>query len=83
MPETERTRELDNQGVVQLQKQMMQEQDQDVESLGKIIRRQKEMALEINREVEEQTSMLDNLNGDADRLQTKADIAKKRIKSIR
>ncbi|KAI0178096.1 PX domain-containing protein [Pestalotiopsis sp. NC0098] len=83
LPETERTRELDNQGVVQLQKQMMQEQDQDVESLGKIIRRQKEMALEINREVEEQTSMLDNLNGDADRLQTKADIAKKRIKSIR
>lgn len=83
LPETERTRELDNQGVAQLQQQMMREQDEDVESLAKIIRRQKEMALEINREVEEQTSMLDNLNSDADRLQGKADIAKKRIKSIR
>lgn len=83
LPETERTRELDNQGVVQLQKQMMQEQDQDVESLGKILRRQKEIALEINREVEEQTEMLEALNTDADRLQTKTDIAKKRVQKIR
>ncbi|KAI0127402.1 PX domain-containing protein [Xylariales sp. AK1849] len=83
LPETERTRELDNRGVVQLQQQQMQEQDQDVDSLAKIIRRQKEMALEINREVEEQTSMLDHLNSDTDRLQGKTDIAKKRIKGIR
>jgi regulator of vacuolar morphogenesis len=82
-PRPERTRELDNQGVVQLQQQMMKEQDQDVESLAKIIRRQREMALEINREVEEQTEMLDQLDTDADRLQTKTDIAKKRVKNIR
>ncbi|KAK6063043.1 PX domain-containing protein [Seiridium cupressi] len=83
LPETERTRELDNQGVVQLQQQMMKEQDQDVESLAKIIRRQREMALEINREVAEQTEMLDQLDNDADRLQVKTDIAKKRVKNIR
>jgi regulator of vacuolar morphogenesis len=83
LPETERTRELDNEGVLQLQKQMMREQDEDVESLAKIIRRQREMALEINREVEEQTEMLDQVNADADRLQSKTDIAKKRVKNLR
>ncbi|KAH8668550.1 Phox homologous domain-containing protein [Xylariales sp. PMI_506] len=83
LPETERSRELDNEGVLQLQQQMMREQDQDVESLAKIIRRQREMALEINREVEEQTEMLDQVNADADRLQTKTDIAKKRVKNLR
>ncbi|KAI1869677.1 uncharacterized protein JN550_005658 [Neoarthrinium moseri] len=83
LPETERTRELDNQGVAQLQQQMMREQDEDVESLAKVLRRQKEIALEINREVEEQTEMLDQVNNDVDRLQTKTDIAKKRIKGLR
>lgn len=83
LPETERTRERDNEGVLQLQQQMMREQDEDVESLIKIVRRQREMALEINREVEEQTEMLDQVNQDATRLQGKVDVAKKRVKNIR
>ncbi|OTA98266.1 hypothetical protein M426DRAFT_326126 [Hypoxylon sp. CI-4A] len=82
LPETERTRELDNQGVVQLQRQMMKEQDQDVEELTKIIRRQREMAEAINREVEEQTEMLDHVNNQADILTGKVNVAKNRTKKI-
>ncbi|KAI1339371.1 Phox-like protein [Xylariaceae sp. FL0016] len=82
LPETERTREVDNQGVVQLQRQMMDEQDQDVESLGKIIRRQREMAEAINREVEEQTEMLDHVNQQADIVGGKIRVAKDRTKKI-
>ncbi|KAI1378429.1 Phox-like protein [Hypoxylon crocopeplum] len=82
LPETERTRELDNQGVVQLQRQMMKEQDEDVEGLTKIIRRQREMAEAIHREVEEQTVMLDHVNEQADVVSTKVNVAKNRTKKL-
>jgi regulator of vacuolar morphogenesis len=65
--ETERTRELDNQGVLQLQRQTMDEQDQSVEELLKIIRRQKELGIAINEEVEVQNALLSMANEDAER----------------
>ena len=79
VPETERTRELDNEGVVQLQKQMMADQDLDVEELAKIVRRQKEMGLAIHGELELQNEMLAKVDEDAERVQKKIDIAKKRV----
>ncbi|KAI0448835.1 Phox homologous domain-containing protein [Xylaria acuta] len=82
LPETEQTRELDNQGVAMLQRQMMNDQDQDVEALGKIIRRQREMAQAIHREVDEQTEMLDHVNSQADVLAGKVGVAKNRVKGI-
>ncbi|KAH9991325.1 Phox-like protein [Xylariaceae sp. FL0662B] len=82
LPESERTRELDNSGVLQLQRQMMKEQDEDVEGLAKIIRRQREMAESIHREVEEQTEMLDAVNNQADLLGGKVNVAKNRTKKI-
>ncbi|KAI1770485.1 Phox-like protein [Hypoxylon cercidicola] len=82
LPENERTRELDNQGVLQLQRQMMKEQDEDVDELAKIIRRQREMAEAIHREVEEQTEMLDHVNNQTDILTGKVNVAKNRTKKI-
>ncbi|KAI1120376.1 Phox homologous domain-containing protein [Nemania abortiva] len=82
LPETEQTRELDNQGVAMLQRQMMQEQDEDVEALTKIIRRQREMAEAIHREVDEHTAMLDHVNNQVDVLTGKTNVAKKRAKDI-
>ncbi|KAE8375655.1 hypothetical protein BDV26DRAFT_283316 [Aspergillus bertholletiae] len=77
--ETERTRELDNQGVLQLQRQTMDDQDQSVEELLKIIRRQKELGIAINEEVEIQNAMLSMTNEDAERVHRKIDIGKKRM----
>ncbi|KAJ1337394.1 regulator of vacuolar morphogenesis [Microdochium nivale] len=82
LPETERTRELENGGVVQLQRQMMDEQDEDVDALGKILRRQREIAENIDREVREQTEMLDHVNHQVDVTSGKITVAKNRTKKI-
>ena len=82
VPETAKTRELDNEGVLQLQKQMMEDQDMDLEELAKVIRRQKEMGLAIHGELELQKEMLDRMDQDVDRVGGKLDVAKKRVKKI-
>ncbi|KAK0666890.1 putative vacuolar morphogenesis protein 7 [Cercophora samala] len=82
LPETERTRELDNEGVLQLQRDTMNEQDQEVEALAKIIRRQKEMGLAINDEVNRHIDMLDRLNDDVDVVGRKLGVAKDRVKRL-
>ena len=81
--ETERTRELDNEGVLQLQQQIMKEQDLDVEDLAVVVRRMKEMGVAINEELVGQGQLLDVLDQDVDRVGGKIDVAKKRIGKIR
>ena len=80
--ETAETRELDNQGVVQLQKQKMADQDLDVDELRKIVLRQKELGIAINQELEVQNDMLRMVDEDVDRVQGKIQIAKRRIGKI-
>ncbi|KAL5003783.1 hypothetical protein BDV10DRAFT_190671 [Aspergillus recurvatus] len=80
--ETERTRELDNQGVLQLQRDTMQQQEISVDQLLKIVRRQKELGIQINEELEVQNEMLRMVDEDATRLQQKVDIGKKRLGKI-
>ncbi|KAK1765622.1 putative snare complex subunit protein [Phialemonium atrogriseum] len=82
LPETERTRELGNEGVVQLQREMMSEQDQDVEALASVVRRQKEMGLAIHDEVSRQIESLDRLDSDTDRLAGKVGVAKNRVRKL-
>jgi regulator of vacuolar morphogenesis len=82
VPETERTKELDNEGVLQLQKQMMADQDLDVEELAKIVRRQKEMGLAIHGELELQNELLARVDEDVGRVKQKIDVAKKRVGKI-
>jgi regulator of vacuolar morphogenesis len=80
--ETERTRELNNQGVLQLQQKVMQEQDMDVDELAKVVRRMREMGVAINEELVEQGQLMDVLDEDVDRVGGKIGVAKKRIKKI-
>ena len=80
--ETDRTRALDNQGVVQLQKQMMREQDEDVMVLARAVARQRELGEQIQEELVVQNEMLGMLDEDATRVQGKMDIARKRIGKI-
>ncbi|EHA24073.1 hypothetical protein ASPNIDRAFT_129824 [Aspergillus niger ATCC 1015] len=80
--ETERTRELDNSGVVQLQKQMMEDQDVAVDELMRIVNRQKELGIAINNELQVQNELLNLADEDATRLGGKIDIGKKRIGRI-
>jgi regulator of vacuolar morphogenesis len=80
--ETAETRELDNTGVLQLQKQKMADQDLNVEELRKIVQRQRELGVAINNELEVQNDMLRMVDEDTDRVQAKMEVAKKRIGKI-
>lgn len=68
--ETDQTRELDNEGVLQLQKQIMQNQDLDVDELRKIVSRQKELGVAINNELHVQNELLDMVDEDVETLVT-------------
>lgn len=81
--ETERTRELDNEGVLQLQKQIIAEQDEDLVDLTTVVRRMRQMGVQINEELVEQNAMLGLLDEDVERVDGKMKIAKKRIEKIR
>jgi regulator of vacuolar morphogenesis len=78
--ETERTRELDNEGVLQLQKQIIQEQDEDLVDLTKVVRRMKEMGVQINEEIIEQNAMLGLLDEDVERY---VNLARKGVSTFR
>lgn len=80
--ETNRTRALDNEGVLQLQKQLMQEQDEDVMVLGQAVRRQRELGIAIQEELEVQNEMLGMLDEDVTRVEGKIQVANKRIQKI-
>ncbi|KLU85678.1 V-SNARE [Magnaporthiopsis poae ATCC 64411] len=59
--------ELTERRRAELEQQQMEEQNEDVEVLSRIVKRQKEMSLAIWDEVETQTHMLDQLGDDVDR----------------
>ena len=82
LPETERTRELENADVLQLQKQMMSEQDQEVETLAKIVQRQRELGLALKHEVDMQAPVLEQMHEDVDRVQGKVKVARERTKRL-
>ncbi|KAF2274947.1 uncharacterized protein EI97DRAFT_434852 [Westerdykella ornata] len=82
LKETERTRELDNEGVLQLQKQIIQEQDEDLVDLAKVVRRMKELGVQINEEIVQQNALLGLLDEDVERVDGKMKIAKKRMDRI-
>ncbi|KAL8854924.1 MAG: hypothetical protein Q9221_000431 [Calogaya cf. arnoldii] len=80
--ESDRTRALDNQGVLQLQQQLMREQDEDVDVLAAAVARQKKIGMEIQEELVLQKDLLGLLDEDVDRVQGKMDVARKRIGKI-
>ncbi|KAG6016851.1 hypothetical protein E4U54_000353 [Claviceps lovelessii] len=82
LPETAKTRTLDNEGILLLQKKELAEQDLSLDQLTAIIRRQKEMGLQIKDEVDAQTEMLAQLDEDVDRVYRKLDVANNRIKKL-
>ena len=77
--ETGKTRALDNQGVLQLQQQLMSDQDEDVMVLARAVARQKELSIAINQELAEQAEELGALDEDVTRVQNKLDVAGRRI----
>lgn len=80
--ETVQTRPLDNQGLVQLQVSQMDQQDAQLAQLSTVLQRQKHLGLAINQEISEQNDMLDDLNGEVDRVGGKLTSAKKQMNRL-
>jgi len=71
MPETEITRNFDDQGLVQLQKETISTQDRQLEDLLSVIQRQAQIGLSINDELDLQNKLLDDLDNDVDHTRSK------------
>lgn len=82
LPETDKTRELDNDGVLQRQQQIMQQQDQGIGDLLRIVRRQKQIGVAIGEELDDQNRLLSDIERDVDRVDQKTKLARKRADRI-
>lgn len=80
--ETEVTKKLDNNNLLQLQKDTIAKQDQDLNSLHEVIYRQKQIGTAINEELVIQNELLQGLNDQADQSSRKMKHAKNNIGKI-
>jgi regulator of vacuolar morphogenesis len=81
--ETEATKGLDNQELLDYQTQMMKEQDMHVEQFTHILRRQKELGMAIYDELENQMDTLDSLDAQVHSTQTKLAFANRKLSKIK
>ena len=80
--ETEMTRPLDDDGLFQLQKTQMDEQDGQLNQLTAILRRQRQIGTAISSEIEQQNEMLDDLSNEVDRVGSKLGTATKQLRRL-
>jgi regulator of vacuolar morphogenesis len=81
-PETERTKGVDNVGVLQLQTQIMKEQDDHMDDFLKQVRRTRVVAEQIHEELDSQVELLGGLEEDLDRFGNKLKRATKRADKL-
>jgi regulator of vacuolar morphogenesis len=74
--ETEQTRPLDDYGVLQLQKEQMEQQDAQLSQLTTILRRQRHLGEAIGQEISSQIELLQDLENDVDKVGGKLTYAK-------
>jgi regulator of vacuolar morphogenesis len=80
--ETEVTRPLDSQGLFQLQKQQMDQQDAQAAQLATILQRQRHLGEAIGAELASQNELLDSLSNDVDGVGGKLTAAKKQLNRL-
>ena len=80
--ETEQTRPLDDQGLLQLQQAKMDQQDGQVAQLTAILQRQKQLGTAISNELAQHIELLDGLANDVDRVGGKLTGAKKQLNRL-
>ncbi|KAK3898968.1 Phox homologous domain-containing protein [Staphylotrichum tortipilum] len=82
LPETDETRELDNEGVLARQRLTMEEQDARVGVLGSVVDRLNRLGADIYTEVETHNEMLDEANRATDSLQRKLGVGNRRARNL-
>uniref|UniRef100_A0A060T575 ARAD1C09724p n=1 Tax=Blastobotrys adeninivorans TaxID=409370 RepID=A0A060T575_BLAAD len=80
--ETNRTRDLDNRGILQLQTDQMQEQEAALEQLRATISRQRELGETINEELTYQNELLDDLDTNVHATNARLNQARRQVKKF-
>lgn len=80
--ETNRTRDLDNRGLLQLQTSQMQEQEAALEHLRATISRQRELGETINEELTYQNELLDDLDANVHATNARLNQARRQVKKF-
>ncbi|KAL8718094.1 MAG: hypothetical protein Q9225_004732 [Loekoesia sp. 1 TL-2023] len=81
-PDASDNSQLDNQQIHEYHKNVLQEQDEQLDRLGDSIGRQRELSIQIGDELDEHVQMLDEVEGHVDRHQSKLDGARKRLGNV-
>ncbi|AOA61573.1 Vacuolar morphogenesis protein 7 [Komagataella phaffii CBS 7435] len=81
-PETDSTRPLENNELLQSQQMIMQTQDQKIEELRSAIQRQRELGTIINQEIGEQNELIDELDDQLDVSTDKMNIARQKVSKV-
>ncbi|KAK4514048.1 uncharacterized protein ATC70_006056 [Mucor velutinosus] len=83
LQETEFTKGLDNQELLNYQTQVMKDQDLHIEQFSQLLGRQKELGVAINHELENQIDVLESLDIQVDNTQTKLAFGNKKLSKIK
>lgn len=81
-PDTPDQSELDNQQIHTYHKQVIREQDEQLDVLGQSIGRQRVLGIQMGNELEEQNELLQDVERGVDRHATTLDRAKKRLNTV-
>lgn len=81
--ESDTTRVLNDRQLMASQEEQMQAQDQQLDGLAAVLRRQRAMGLAINQELLEQSELLENLDQDVDQTQQKMHKADRQMERLR
>lgn len=76
------TAEMSNQQIHQYHQQVLQQQDDQLDTLGESIGRQRHLSMQIGDELEGQVALLDEVDRGVDRHQSRLDGAKRRLKGV-
>ena len=76
------TAEMSNQQIHQYHQQVLQEQDDQLDTLGESIGRQRHLSMQIGDELEGQVALLDDVDRGVDRHQSRLDGAARRLKGV-
>lgn len=80
--ETEDTAERDNEGIIQLQREVMKEQDAQLDDLSRVISSTKHISMAIGEELDLQNALLDDLDEDVDVTGWRLNNATRRAKDL-
>src|SRR2546430_249604 len=73
---------MSNQQIHQYHQQVIQEQDDQLDTSSESIGRQRHLSMQIGDELEGQVALLDEVDRDVDRHQSRLDGAKKRLRGV-